>query len=164
MLGVSGPAWLRRALGYSARMTLPTRQEINPHDDLDGRTACEHFLGKTLEEAEALFRESPIYYQSDLMWMGAVAFRYYLPAVVQFIRSEAADSDFVSHFCGTLEFRLEHESAELPPVAEELAALCGYVLDHWSRFEAGAEAYGDIRGRFAKLRDAFSRVALPHKI
>ena len=37
-------------------MTLPTRQEINPYDDLDGRVACEHFLGKSLNEAEALFR------------------------------------------------------------------------------------------------------------
>jgi hypothetical protein len=139
-------------------MTLPTRQEINPHDDLDGRVACEHFLGKSLEEAEVLFRESSIHYQSDLMWMGAVAFRYYLPAVVRFIRSEAADSDFVSHFCGTLEFRLEHESAELLPVAEQLATLCGYIIDHWARFEAGAEAYGDIRARFATLHEAFSRL------
>lgn len=49
-------------------MTLPTCQEINPHDDLDGRTASDHFLGKTLQQAEALFRESPIYYQSDLLW------------------------------------------------------------------------------------------------
>ena len=81
-------------------MTLPNRQEINPHDDLDGRVACEHFFGKSLEEAEAMFRASPIYYQSDLMWMGAAAFRFYLPAVVRFVRHETSDiSDFVRAFC-----------------------------------------------------------------
>jgi hypothetical protein len=141
-------------------MPLPTRQEICPHDDLDGRVACEHFLGRSLEEAEALFRASSMYYQEDFMWMGAVAFRFYLPAVVQFVRSEAAtdDSDFIAHFAGTLEFRLEHESQELQPAAEQLVILCGYVVEHWSRFERGAKAYGDVRARYQTLQQAFSRL------
>jgi hypothetical protein len=140
-------------------MPLPTRQEICPHDDLDGRVACEHFLGRSLEEAEALFRESSIYYQSDLMWMGAVAFRYYLPAVVQFVRSEAAtdDSDFVAHFASTLAFRLEHEPQELQPVAEQLSELCRYIVEHWSRFESGSEFYDDVRTRNQTLQRTFSR-------
>lgn len=40
--------------------TLPTCREINVYDSLDERSACEHFLGKTLEEAEALFRENSL--------------------------------------------------------------------------------------------------------
>ena len=144
---------------------LPTRQEICPHDDLDGRVACEHFLGKSLEEAEALFRESPIYYQSDLMWMGPVAFRYYLPAVVRFVRSEAAtdDSDFIAHFASTLESRLEHEPQELQPVAEQLVTLCGYIVEHWSRFESGAEAYADVHTRYQTLQQVFSRLPAEHR-
>ena len=140
-------------------MTLPTPQEINPYDDLDGRVACEHFLGKSLDEAEALFRENDIYYQSDLMWMGAPAFRFYLPAVFQFVRHQTGDiSDFISHFAGTLEFRLEHEAGELTPVASQLAEFCSYIIDHWSRFSEGTEAYGDVRARFEVLRTAFSRL------
>jgi hypothetical protein len=139
-------------------MPLPGRQDINVYDSLDERCACEHFLGKSLAEAEALFRESPIYYQGDMMWMGAAAFRYYLPAAVQFIRSEAADSDFVAHFSGTLEFRLEHEPEGLIPVAEQLVALCRYVIEHWSRFEDVTDAYGDIRTRFQTLQQAFSQM------
>ena len=72
-------------------MTLPTRQEINPHDDLDGRVVCKHFFGKSLDEAEALFRENDIYCESDLMWMGAPAFRFYLPAVFQFVHHATDD-------------------------------------------------------------------------
>ena len=103
-------------------MPLPTREEICPYNDLDGLSACEHFLGKSLEEAEALFRESSIYYQADLMWMGTVAFRYYLPAVFGFVRSDAAtdDSDFIAHCASTLESRLEHESAQLRHLASSL--------------------------------------------
>lgn len=59
-------------------MPLPTRQDINVHDSLDERSACEHFLGKSLLEAETLFRENSLYYQEDLMFMGASAFRFYL--------------------------------------------------------------------------------------
>ncbi len=141
-------------------MTPPTRQEINPYDDLDGRVACEHFCGKSLEEAEAMFRENSIYYQSDLMWMGTAAFRFYLPAVVRFVRHETADiSDFVAHFARTLEFRLEHEPQELAPVATQLAELCDYIIEHWSRFEAGSEPYGDVGVRYMSLREAFSRLA-----
>lgn len=138
-------------------MTLPTRQEINPFDDLDGRVACEHFFGKSLDEAEALFRENDVYYQGDLMWMGTPAFRFYLPAVFQFVRHGTDDiSDFVSHFAATLEFRLEYEADELTPVASQLAEFCSYIVEHWSRFSEGAEAYGDVRARFETLRTAFS--------
>jgi len=108
-------------------MTLPTAQEINPHRDLDGGEACAHFLGRSLDEAEALFQENSLYYQEDLMWMGPVAFRYYLPAVANYVRGDTAtnDSDFVAHFVSTLELRLEHEPQELLSVADQLAALCG---------------------------------------
>lgn len=111
-------------------MSLPTHEEICPHDDLDGREASKHFLGKNLAEAEALFLESPLFYQADLMWMGPIAFRYYLPAAISFIRSEAAicGSDFISSFASTLESRLEFEPQELQPVAYQLAAICTYII------------------------------------
>ncbi len=95
------------------------------------------------------------------MWMGVVAFRYYLPAVVQFVRSEAAtdDSDFIAHFASTLEFRLEYEAQELQPVAAQLADLCRYIVEHWSRFESGSEFYDDVRTRYQTLQQTFSRLA-----
>lgn len=146
-------------MGCITRMTLPTRQEINPYDDLDGRVACKHFFGKGLEEAEALFRENDIYYQSDLMWMGAVAFRFYLPAAARFIQNAGDVSDFVAHFASTLEFRLEYEAQELTPVAPQLIELCDYLLQHWSTFEEGTAAYDDVGVRYMSLRESFSRLA-----
>ena len=60
-------------------MQLPTVEEINPiPEDLDGQTAVQNFFGKSLEEAEALFRENSLCYQEDLMFMGASAFRFYV--------------------------------------------------------------------------------------
>ena len=61
-----------------------------PNGSLDEGSACKHFLGKTLTEAEALFREASLYYQEDLMWMGPRAFQFYLPAALNDLKSEAA--------------------------------------------------------------------------
>src|SRR5580765_4916675 len=131
-------------------MTLPTCQDINVHDSLDERTACEHFLGKSLAEAEALFREASITYQEDLMFMGASAFRFYVQAAISYIQSDSAtgDSDIISCFASILEHRLEHEADELRPVADRLASICGYIFDHYDRFCLTLEIYGDVRPRF----------------
>lgn len=155
-----GGVWGACGVHLLTRMTLPSRQEINPHDDLDGRLACEHFYGKTLEEAEALFRENDIYYQSDLLWMGVPAFRFYLSAVDRFIRHATEDiSDFVAHFASTLESRLEQDARELTSVAAQLLELCDYILEHWAKFEIGTATYGDVGVRYMSLRDSFSRLA-----
>jgi hypothetical protein len=74
-------------------MNLPTVEEINPvPENLDGQNAVRNFLGKSLDEAEALFRESSITYQEDLMFMGPPAFRFYVLAAINYIPVTRADS------------------------------------------------------------------------
>jgi len=138
-------------------MRLPTREDINVYNSLDEQKACDHFFGKTIEQAEALFKENACCYQEDLMWMGPVAFRYYVNAAIHYIQSESAtgDSDIVNCFAGLLEFRLEHESTELVPVAEQLVAICGYIIEHYERFDLVPEIYGDVHARLQKLQQTF---------
>jgi hypothetical protein len=141
-------------------MKLPTAEEIDPHGGLDAGVACKNFLGKTLDEAEALFQENSLRYQADLMWMGPVAFRYYVPAAIRYIKSDAAaeDSDIINCFAGLLEFRLKYESAELAPIAEQLATICNHITEHYERFGLTPEIYGDVRARFKKLQQRFLRI------
>ena len=141
-------------------MHLPNAQEINPvPEDLDGRTAVRNFLGKSLDEAEALFRESSIAYQEDLMFMGAPAFRFYVQAAINYIQSEAAtgDSDIISCFASILEHRLEFKAEELVAVASQLTSVCRYILEHYDRFALTPDIYGDLRPRFQALEQAFLR-------
>ncbi|MBA4032756.1 MAG: hypothetical protein C0478_17955 [Planctomyces sp.] len=145
-------------LGHYTAMSLPTAREINPvPEDLDGKYAEKHFLGKTLEDAEALFRENSLVYQENLMFMGASAFRYYVQAAISYIQSEAADddSDIINCFAGLLEHRLEFEAQELVAVAPLLASACRYVLEHYDRFTITPEIYGDLRPRFQALEQTF---------
>lgn len=126
-------------------MTLPTAKEIDPYNRLDGQWACKNFPGKNLDEAEALFQENWLNYQEDLMWMGPAAFRFYVQAAIRFIQSESAagDSSIVSCFAMILEFKLEHESAELVPIADQLASICGYIIEHPERFDFTPETLDD---------------------
>lgn len=142
--------------------SLPTREEINVHDDLDGRVACKNFFGKTLEEAEGLFRENSLYYGEDLLWMGPVAFRFYVQAAIRFIRSDhgAFQSDFINGLRSTLSFRLEQEPLEeLTPIAEQLAAICQYIVEYWAKFDADGQIYGNLRDRYVALQQTFTQLA-----
>lgn len=139
-------------------MRLPTANEINPTgDSLDGKHAERMFLGKTLEEAEALFRENSLFYQEDLMFMGPIGFRYYVFAAMNYLRSGAAeaDSDMASCFAGLLEYRIQFELKELSAIAGDLASICRYMVDNYAKFEVAAHIYGDVRSRYAALEQVF---------
>ncbi|MBC7821768.1 MAG: hypothetical protein IAG10_33190 [Planctomycetaceae bacterium] len=141
--------------------SLPTREEINIHDDLDGRWACKDFLGKTLEEAEGLFRQNPLHYGEDLLWMGPIAFRFYVQAAIRFIQSDegAFQDDFIYGFWGTLKSRLDHEPEELVPIAESLAAVCHYIVENWSKFDFDWKMSHRLPPRFVLLQHAFERLS-----
>lgn len=134
-------------------MALPTAKEINVRDSLDERCACEHFLGKTVEEAELLFRENALFYQEDLMFMGPVAFCYYVPAYIRYLKSEHSkdDSDAVNCFQGLLQFIFEHQPSFLPACARELAEACRYVVSDYEKFSVNVEIYGDLQKQFEML-------------
>ena len=154
----------QHALDRSRVITVPTREEINLCDSRGERTACEKFLGKTLEQAEPLFHKNSSDYQEALMWMGPVGFRYYIHAVIRYIQSEVAtgDSDIIYDLADVLEFRLEHEWAELVPVAKDLVSIFSYIDTHQGRFVRelytscdSPTAYDDILDRLRTLQQTF---------
>lgn len=140
-------------------MTIPTVNEINVHGSLDEQTACEHFLGKSLEEAKRHFCKDSLTYTEDLMWMGPVAFRYYVKAAMWYIQSEAskADSGMINGFVGVLEFHRHLNPEELRPVAMELSSICNYIIQNYDKFDLDSVFYGDLRSRFIKLTEYFKR-------
>jgi hypothetical protein len=56
-------------------MSLPTRDDFGGGPDAE--TAWQHFGGKDLEEACAIFARCPEVYTDDVMWMGEKAFQFY---------------------------------------------------------------------------------------
>jgi hypothetical protein len=139
--------------------SIPSRQDINVYDSLDERSACEHFLGKNLDEAEALIRENLLHYHEDLMWMGPRAFNYYARAAMNYLRSAAADGQDAAFFLTDVEFRLDPQPQDLAPVARELADYCQHVIDQWPRWKEDTEPfYGDLLPRYIKLLDTLQHL------
>ena len=131
------------------------------YGSLDERSACEHFLGTSLDEAEALFRENSLYYQEDLMWMGPVAFRFYVRAAITYAESEHAtsDSDIISCLAMIFSFWQEHYPAELVPCARLLAHFCRVVVEHFDRYDASPQICPGLREQYQYLAELFTRIA-----
>lgn len=138
-------------------MHIPTRDEINVYNSPDEQCACKNFLGKNLDEAQELFADNSLTFQEDLMWMGPIAFNFYVNAAIRYIQSKSAkhDSDIINCFADILEFRLAHGQKELEPVSELLAAACRYIIDNWSIFDVSHEIYTGLSERYIELEQVF---------
>jgi GNAT superfamily N-acetyltransferase len=127
-------------------MTLPTEHEISPiPEDLDGKVAVKNFLGKTLQDAVAMFDENSLVYQEDLMWMGPPAFCFYLPAVLKhFERQE--DDELVPFIASLFEFRLKHDAAAIEPCFPTMAEICEHLLRQGENYVGSSD-----KKRFQKI-------------
>ena len=134
-------------------MRVPTRDEVNVYNSLDEITACEHFCGKTLEEADALFRENGLHYCQDLMWMGSKAFTFYLQAAINYLQSEASreDSDMINCLKGVVEYRKNEEAFD--SARDRVRSMVDYVINHYDKFDVDIAIYGDVLGAFRQLQN-----------
>lgn len=118
--------------------------------DLDERHAVKTFLGKTPEQAEAMFRENFLFYQEDLTYMRAPAFRFYVLPAIRYLLSEDAngDSDAASTFCSVVESRLKYDPDALAPIAPIVLDVIEKILADFDRFDCSSEIYGDVPSRY----------------
>ncbi|NJL41634.1 MAG: hypothetical protein HC840_20720 [Leptolyngbyaceae cyanobacterium RM2_2_4] len=132
-------------------MKLPTKDEINVYNSLDEITACNHFLNKTLAEAEVLFRESSLAYGQDLMWMGFRAFAFYLQAAINYLKSDYSegDSDIINCLYSTLEYRWEEE--DFLSLHNTINELINYVMNNYDKFEVDTDIYSDFLEKYRQL-------------
>ncbi len=118
--------------------TLPTKEEINPIPEyLDGQMAVEDFLGKSLEEAEAMFRQDLGHCWESLNNLGPVAFRFYVRAAIKYLHDELPKTDpsSVSWFAHVIDLWLDYQRDELKPVASPLFHLFEEYLTNYPRFD-----------------------------
>jgi hypothetical protein len=136
---------------------LPTAEEINVFDSLDERSAVKNFLGKDLEQAQSLFGQNFLRYQEDLMWMGPLAFRFYVPAAINYLLSAEADNaaDAASSFCNLIEFRWDYEAAEMDSVKSIIRDGILGILKDFDCYGCDGAIYGDVAERY---RSTLSRL------
>jgi hypothetical protein len=134
---------------------LPTEADfLNPRsENLDERHAVAMFLGKTPEEAEAMFCENFSCYYEDLLHMRAPAFRFYVLPAIRYLLSESAngDSDAASMFCFVLELRFKHDPDALQPIVAVVLDAIEKILAGFDRFKCAPKIYGDVPSRYRAL-------------
>ncbi len=133
---------------------LPTRAEIDVFGSADEADAYQHFGGKTIDEAEALFRENSLRYQEDLMWMGPRAFKFYLPAATRYLASDAGrgDSALVEYLLAGLRWRRDSEGAEALALAnEEIRQLAEMVVEQHAKFEFDERTLGEVLAAYRAM-------------
>ena len=139
-------------------MKIPTRADWGEidHDDLDADWACKTFLGKSFDEAVAMFRENALYYQEDLQSMPAFAFNFYAPALVKYITSSqaAGDSDGASSFLHMVSWMLKTRRNIISSETELLLlGAAEQISRNQAFYEADVSIYGEFQDIYAEIRN-----------
>jgi len=126
----------------------PTERQICPiPEDLDGQVAARNFLGLDVAGALSLIRENSLYYLSDFLWMGPVAFRYYLPALTKYFAEFGPEvgADCVTSLLSTFNLRLQNEPSECLPIRQDMANILIGILSRYDELGVDEDIYGDLR-------------------
>lgn len=144
---------------------IPSFADLSPTqgENLDEKLAVEHFLGKSVSQAEKLFRENAIYYAGDLMWMGDKAFAFYFPAFSRFLESTHADgdADALNSLASIIAFRVEHEPQSITGARAAVLSALNYCVDNYSKFKVEAAIYDDLRNKLLRLQEAVTALNPP---
>lgn len=135
------------------RDRLPSESEINIFDSLDERHAVELFLGKDLQEAEALFRDNFPYYQEWHMWMGPKAFCFYADAVIKYLLDPAgeAEADDVRMFVRNIAFQKEQFGDQFASFLPRLKQSLNQILARTELWQDEAAEQGRILRQLEEL-------------
>ena len=122
---------------------IPSKTDIAPSGkNPDELTAAENFLGMSCKQVlyDLCAGDMGGYaHTEDLLWMGEKAFLYYLPAFIDYLRSEFSrgDADTADGFVFNVYHRLTGESSvTLPPdLRDQLAACMQHILTQPGKWE-----------------------------
>jgi hypothetical protein len=84
---------------------LPIESDFIVYGDLDEISACQNFLGKTKLEAKEMLISDFLRYQEDFMFMGPVAFNFYIDCLIDALKKDFSVDNALA-FCRLCEYRL----------------------------------------------------------
>jgi len=142
-------------------LNLPKRSDFFvSEDDLDGRTAWEHFGQLNLPQAYERFCEHPMHYQEDFMFMGGKAFAFYFPVIERYLfECSPTDEDDCEAWiiAEGIKIQLNSPTAEaVRPLRDRLLSLADHVLSKLDQLTATEQAR--VQDAWAELKSALKSV------
>ena len=144
-------------------MKIPSKSEWGDieNDNLDAECAVNQFAGKSLDDAQKMFRENALYYQEDLISMPPIAFNCYALAFAKYVLSDYAesDSDGASSFLHMIIELLQKNRllASLETVSV-LLDTAKFVSNRQDFYDADIDIYGDFSELYNKIIELEARV------
>ena len=135
---------------------LPTKADFDPWGDLDAQWAWRNFGGLTLDEAHARFRENPLNYQEDFMFMGPRAFAYYFPVIEQYLRNVPVNENEHDHQAWILAHAIKHQFD--PAQVDSIKNLAPAVMDLADYVQAEIVRFGAEPFEQERVADAWSEL------
>ena len=123
-------------------------------DNLDAEWAFKNFAGKSLDDAENMFRKNALYYQEDLISMPSIAFNCYAPVFAKYILSSHAESDsdgassFLHMIIELLDANISLASSETVKILLEAAKI---VSSKQQYYDADIDIYGEFPELYDKI-------------
>ena len=153
--------------GSAKKKALPRRDDFitrapNWSGHSEQEDAWKHFGRKTLDEAYRVFCEAPDDLHEDFMFMGAMAFRFYVPVLDRYIRSLDPATLFNTFFpsmeylAACIGSRFERHE-DMAGTHQLILALCDYVNAHLNSTPPLSKRNERTRQRWADLRDQVAK-------
>jgi hypothetical protein len=144
----------------------PTAEEISPiPQDLDGRVAVRHFLGKTEDQAMAMFVEAFEQYSEDFLGMGPVAFGYCFPVAVRYAESDTVrlEPSVADTLLGIMRHRHRWDRPSLDRLLPLLTAYVDGVVARVGQMRVERHCYGNLAGKYRRFLQKLLAEAPPAK-
>lgn len=137
-------------------MNVPSEEDWRGEDwegVFEEQWACQHFLGKTMEEAVLLFENNALSYAEDLMYMPSRVFGFYLRAYILYLMSDASigDADGASCFISLIQRWVESKREETVPLWPEIEPVLKKLAEQQDVYAAEWTIYGSFRARIHEI-------------
>lgn len=143
------------------RLGIPTENDWGNYSaDVDQNWAHQHYYGKTKEEMQEYFRNSPIEGASDLRFMPEIPFRYYMLAYRDCVMSGnfevCNDASAADCFLSLVRDKLEKEPRYILPIMSELVPAVEHVGTHQEDFNADEHIFGSFSEKLERIRTLYA--------
>jgi len=121
-------------------LEIPSEEDWGDYkSDLDAREAHKHFFGKSNEQVVKIYREDISMRATDLRFMPAKPFRYYMIGFKDFASNKSLDEfsrgEAASCFFRIIEYKLEHAPFDIIPIMDKLIPLIDDVAKNQASYD-----------------------------
>ncbi|SMF67818.1 hypothetical protein SAMN02745866_04310 [Alteromonadaceae bacterium Bs31] len=115
--------------------------------DLDEKYSFEKYLGKSKEQAIALFRSSPLECSFEIAYMPEIPFRYYVLAFKEFVeKSNKEEYDDVYHaYISMILSMIKNNFGYIEPLKKELLPLAYKITIDQEKYGLDLDIFGDLK-------------------